>query len=117
VIARVAGLITGAAGEGGFKGLGGQFARRDLLSFNAPIQGELRFTRIDTDTSVEVDYHAQQVPPSPAMGEAFAKMQGGEATAADRAAFGRLWQERVQRILLEHFDDPALVTVTGVSRR
>ena len=36
VVASVAGLITGAAGEGGFKGLAGRFARRGLLQFGEP---------------------------------------------------------------------------------
>jgi hypothetical protein len=113
VIASVAGLITGAAGEGGFKGLGGQFSRRDLLSFGARIKGEIRFTRVDTGAGVDVEYRAQRVPPVPAMGEVFAKLQSGQATAEDRETFGRLWQERVQRILLEHFDDPELVLISG----
>ena len=33
VVANVAGLITGAAGPGGFKGLAGRHARRGLLAF------------------------------------------------------------------------------------
>ena len=33
VIAAVLGCITGAAGAGGFRGLAGQFNRRDLLAF------------------------------------------------------------------------------------
>lgn len=111
VIASVAGLITGAAGEGGFKGLGGQFARRGLLSFGAPINGEIRFSRVDTGDSIDVEYRAQRVPPLPAMGEVFTKIQSGQATAEDRKRFGQLWQERVQRILIEHFDDPELVLI------
>lgn len=111
VIASVAGLITGAAGEGGFKGLGGQFARRDLLSFGAHINGEIRFSRVDTGDSVDVEYHAQRVPPRPAMADVFAKIQSGQATTEDRQTFGQLWQERVQRILIEHFDDPELVLI------
>ncbi len=114
VIASVAGLITGAAGEGGFKGLGGQFSRRNLLSFGAQINGEIRFSRVDTGSSVDVEYYAQRVPPLPAMGDVFARMQGGQATAEDKKAFGRLWQERVQRILIEHFDDPELIRISAV---
>ena len=34
------------------------------------------------------------------------------ARAGDQAAFAALWQGRVQRILIDHFDDPALVTLT-----
>jgi hypothetical protein len=40
VVASVLGLLTGAAGDGGFAGLGGQFVRRGLLRFNAPIDTE-----------------------------------------------------------------------------
>lgn len=32
VIGSVVGLITGAAAEGGFKGIGGRFVRRGLLA-------------------------------------------------------------------------------------
>ena len=37
VVASVLGLLSGAAGDGGFAGLGGQFVRRGLLQYNAAI--------------------------------------------------------------------------------
>jgi hypothetical protein len=52
VIASVAGLVTGAANEGGFKGLAGRFARKGLLRFGVPMNGEIRFTRLDSGRSV-----------------------------------------------------------------
>ena len=45
VMASVAGLVTGAAASGGFKGLAGRHTRRDLLTFGVPMRGEMRFTR------------------------------------------------------------------------
>jgi hypothetical protein len=33
----------------------------------------------------------------------------GAANAEERAEFARLWQLRVKRILIDHFDDPELV--------
>jgi hypothetical protein len=54
VIASIVTLLTGAAGEGGFKGIGGQFRRRDLLAYAADIPLELRFSRLDTGCSVDV---------------------------------------------------------------
>jgi hypothetical protein len=36
VVANVASLLTGAAGMGGFKGLGGRFDRRTLLACTPP---------------------------------------------------------------------------------
>ena len=48
VVASVLGLLTGAAGEGGFAGLAGQFVRRGLMRFGVDIPTELRFTCTDT---------------------------------------------------------------------
>jgi len=50
VIAAVVGLITGAAGCGGFKGIAGHFSRRHLLGFEqSDLAGEICFTRRDRD--------------------------------------------------------------------
>lgn len=111
VMASVAGLITGAAGLGGFKGLGGKYARRDLLAFEAPFDAEMRFTRQDTGASVSASYHPEVVAPAPDMRALLPGVLSGQANAAERTEFGRLWQERVRRILVDHFDDPALVVL------
>lgn len=109
VTASVAGLLSGAAGEGGFKGLAGQYARRGLLQFGAAFDGELRFTRLDTGTSLVTTYHPQIVPPLPEMQALMPAVLSGSASAQDRTEFGRLWQMRVKRLLIDHFDDPELV--------
>ena len=36
-------------------------------------------------------------------------------TPEQQLEFGRLWQERVRRILLEHADDPALVSIVSLN--
>lgn len=113
VIGNVAGLLTGAAGDGGFKGLAGRFSRRGLLAYGAPIDGDIRYTRTDTGKSIEVAYHPEVVE-RPA--ELKALMQAALLPSADaqaRRAFGSAWQEWVRRIVVDHADDPALVTVTG----
>jgi hypothetical protein len=109
VTAAVAGLLTGAAGEGGFKGLSGRFSRRDLLRFAAGIDAELRFTRIDSAARVAATYRPEVVPASPDLQGLMPKLLAGVASAAEQTEFGRLWQMRVKRILIDHFDDPALV--------
>lgn len=111
VIANVVGLLTGAAQSGGFKGIGGRFERRNLLHFNADIAGEIRFTRLDGGASVTVSYHPEKVPPSPAMKELMQKAMMGLASDAERLEFGRLWQERVARILIDHRDE--VVAIAG----
>lgn len=109
VVAAVAGLLTGAAGEGGFKGFGGRHARHGLLRFSAGIDAELRFTRGDTQASVTASYRPECVPPAPELQALMPRVVAGEASASELTEFGRLWQMRVKRILIDHFDDPALV--------
>ncbi|MEW5967191.1 MAG: hypothetical protein AB1720_09410 [Pseudomonadota bacterium] len=109
VVGAVAGLITGAAGEGGFQGLAGRFSRRNLLLFAVPIDGDMRFTRTDTDAQATLGYHPEAVPPAAELQALMPKLLAGSASPAEQAEFGRLWQMRVKRILIDHFDDPALV--------
>lgn len=109
VTAAVAGLLTGAAGEGGFKGLGGRFGRRNLLQFAAAIDAELCFTRLDTGARVAAAYHPEMVPAAPELQALMPKLLAGTASSAEKTEFGRLWQSRVKRILIDHFDDPELV--------
>jgi len=105
VIASVAGLITGAAGAGGFKGLAGRHARRNLLHFNVPMQGTMRFTRLDSGRSVEAAPH-DAVPRSPALMGLLQAALDPAAGASARQGFADAWQDRV-RLLLETADDPA----------
>jgi hypothetical protein len=111
VMANIATLITGATQDNGFKGIGGKFDRRNLLFFNASIGGEMRFERIDTGAAVIAAYHPEVVPPEPAMKELMQLVLAGVASNLDKKEFGRLWQERVKRILIDHADDAGLVVL------
>ncbi len=113
VVGAVLGLITGAASEGGFKGIGGQHVRRHLLNYGVDIAAEARFTRLDSGASVLVDYHPEAVPPSPDLPPLMARVVGGVADEVECAAFGELWQARVRRILLQESDVPTLVLRVG----
>lgn len=110
VIAAVATLATGATADTGFRGLAGQFNRRDKLFFKQPLQhGSLRFTRLDSAAAVEVGADLSAVPGDPRMGELMSLCLGGQASAAQQTEFRTLWQERVRRLLLEHADDPQVI--------
>jgi hypothetical protein len=98
VVASVAGLITGAAGEGGFKGIAGRFERRGLLVFGAPIGADLRFTRLDSGRAVEVDLPRAGAL-SPELLNGLRRSLSPDATPEERAAFGRGWQARVSELL------------------
>lgn len=109
VIAAVASLLTGAAGTGGFQGLNGHFSRRDLLTFAVGNSGDIRFSLLDGSRCTRVHYHPEVVPAPAELPTLMQKIQSGSADKAERAEFGRLWQMRVKRILIDHVDDPALV--------
>ena len=110
VVGSVLGLITGAAGEGGFQGLGPRYGRRKLLNYGVDLPAEVRFTRIDTGAAALLAYHPEVVPHLPGMQTLMPRVVSGQAHAEERSEFARLWQERVRRILLEHGDDPSVVS-------
>lgn len=113
VMASVIGLLTGAAGSGGFKGLAGRYSRRNLLHFAAAeVSGEFRFTRQDTGQSITAALDLSGVPADPRLMPLLQKLLAGETDLALTREFGKLWQNRVRRILIDHHDDPALVRLT-----
>lgn len=111
VIASIATLLTGAAAETGFKGIGPRrlFSRRDLLVFEAGIDGVIGLRRRDTGRGVIVDIDTSSVPHHPDMETLMALAISGKADAAQRERFGAVWQDRVRRMLVEHADDPKLI--------
>ncbi|WII92945.1 hypothetical protein QEO94_09985 [Kingella negevensis] len=113
VTATVAQLLTGAAAETGFAGIGahGRFSRRDLLVFDADIAEELVLRRKDIGASVAVSFNGKIVPFAPEMREIMPLAVSGQATAEQLARFGELWQTRVKAILLDNWDNPELVLV------
>lgn len=114
VIASVLSLLTGAAQEGGFKGIGGNFGRRNLLHFAAPIPLSLRVVRLDSGAAVDGEADLSRVPAVPEMSLLLGRCLGGEADAGERQRFAALWQERVERILCRHWDDDRVFLVRPV---
>lgn len=98
VTAAVFALLSGAADQAGFKGLGGRFDRR-LASFGASIPQSVRLTRIDTGAAVDVAADPATIPSAPALTELAGAVIGGTANALQRTEFSDLWQDRVRRIL------------------
>lgn len=110
VIASVVSLVTGAAGLGGFKGIGHDFRRQNLLYFSCAIDGEVRFERLDNGASVKLAMHMGRVEAAPRTGTLLRRILEGLATPQERSEFAELWQDRVRRILIEHADDPELIS-------
>lgn len=113
VLASITTLLTGAATESGFQGIGAtkRFARKDLLKFETDIDGTLALRRRDNGRGVVVDINTNHVPHEPVMKQLMPKAISGKANAVELADFARLWQERVRRMLIEHADDPKLIHI------
>ena len=108
VISNVISQITGATDKTGFKGIAGNFVRHSLLSYNADINGLIKFSRIDNNMSVEVSYNPI-IPPKPEMQILMQKTLSNNASEKEKKEFGELWQQRVKEILIDNFDNPEIV--------
>ena len=96
VVGCVLSNITGATTDYGFGGIpGGKFNRRDLLFYNAPIDTDVRFTRLDTKKEIGINYHPEKVVnPMQILMSAI----GPDATPEDKKTFPKRFQEMVKTI-------------------
>jgi hypothetical protein len=112
VICNVVSFIAGANGIGGFKGLNGNFSRNNLVSYNVPMNGEIKLTRLDTEESVTLSYNPSMIPADPMMQPLMGKAMQGLASSDEKKEFGRLWQARVEKILLSTDLWDKMITIT-----
>jgi hypothetical protein len=115
VIGQVLTLVTGAAAANGFHGLGGRHVRSHLLHYAQGDVAGARFKRNDTGAEVEVEIDTSPVAGDPMMRPLMQLTLTGQANAAQRREFGRLWQDRVRRLLIDHADDPEVVKVHALA--
>jgi hypothetical protein len=116
VIGNVAGYLTGAAGEGGFHGIGGRFERQGLLAHAVPLPTQMRFTRLDTGDSVGVSADLASVPADPRVPGLMGRCLRGQASREEQESFRAAWQDRVRRLLLQHADDPAVIVLARATQ-
>ena len=102
-ISQVISLITGAAPETGFAGLGNSFVRKNKLIFDEKDEeaNAFVFTRDDNGKSVKVTYHPENVPADQDMHELFTKSIVGTANEKQKEKFKEMWQKRVRCVLFE----------------
>ncbi len=115
VIANVITNITGATERMGFKGLGGKFVRHSLMSFNQHIDASARFTRTDTQQSVDLFYDPSSVQADGDTSQM--QLMMGRALSGDAEAiqhFGTMWQSRVKKILIDNFDNDNVIKVVEI---
>lgn len=103
VIANAFSLITGATENWGFKGLGGNYVRKDLMEFSRDIPFQVRIMRMDTEAQVDISYNPASIEIDPLMQPLMKKILTGVLNQEEKATFKELWQARVAKIL-ENFD-------------
>ena len=115
VVCNVISFITGANGKGGFKGMQGYFSRDNLVSYNIPMEGEIKLTRLDTKQSVVLGYDPSIVPGEPMMKQLMGKILQGLASKEEKEHFKKLWQKRVETILLSSDLWDQMITVYEIN--
>ncbi len=115
VIGNVISSITGATGITGFKGIGGKFVRHSLMDFDANINSNVRFTRVDTNKSVDVFYNPSSIEGSPMMQPLMQKIMAKMASPLEKSEFGKMWQARVKLIIIDNCDNEDIIKVVEVS--
>ena len=98
-MAAVVTLITGAADDSGFKGIGGYFQRSERVHFGEAIAGEVRFTRLDTGKKC-AGVGGFKPHSSGGAGACLAAFvySRRQATIEQQREFGALWQERARHL-------------------
>ena len=105
VMANVVQLLTGAAGDDGFKGLSGIFYRNGLMQFGVGGGQQIRFVQRESLCYVDVSVDLSIIPVPRDMHALMQRCLGGEADQEEIELFGGLWQDRVRRLILEHGED------------
>ena len=102
VIGSVLSFILGSNDSGGFAGIGGKFNRKNLLSYgNSDVDGMVRFTRVDNGESVTLNLNTSIIPGDPNMQPLMQKTLMGQASEEEAEQFAKLWQARVEYMLLK----------------
>ncbi len=113
VVSNVISYITGATDKSGFKGLNGNFIRHSLMAFEQKIPS-VRFTRTDTQESLDVYYTPDIIGTDPRQMPLMQAIMQNRASDEEKKEFGRLWQKRVKSIMIENFDNPQLIRIEPV---
>lgn len=109
VISTIMGSILGASGIGGFKGLGGQFARNNRVLYNQSISSQVAILRTDTNAIVYLDYHPELIPLHQETSQLLSKILNDQATLSEKSTFQKLWNQRLEAILRVGLGDSGII--------
>lgn len=110
VTCNIISFITGASDSSGFKGIQGNFSRNDLVTYDVPIDAEVKLTRLDTMQGVTLSYNPSSIPADDKMLPLMKKNLLGIATDEEKKQFQTLWQKRVEEILCSTDKHHTLIT-------
>lgn len=113
VIAGIVTLLTGAAQDGGFKGIAGRHVRQHLQHFGCNLPLQIRFERLDNGAAVDAAADLSRVPADPATMPLLQACIAGRADPAQRRRFAELWQQRVRSILVDHAGDTQMFHIAA----
>ena len=116
VIASVVTLLTGAAQDGGFKGIAGRHARRNLQHFGCDVPLQIRFMRLDNGATIDAAVDLSGAPADSAMMPLLQACIAGRADSAQRRRFADLWQRRVQSIVVDHAEDRQMFRIVAAAQ-
>ena len=112
VIGNTIAFICGVSDEAGFKGIGGNFNRSNKLFFNSQIPKDVRLKRADTKDYVDISYDSSIIPPNPKIKELMQLIMMKRADENIKKEFQKLWQERVEKILLSKELWPKMILIS-----
>ncbi len=75
------------------------------------MRGEMRFTRLDNGQSVAVSHHPEAAPRPAELRTLMQAALSPQADSAQIEAFGKVWQGWVRTMLVDHADDPDMITI------
>jgi len=103
VIGLVLSFIFGSNDSGGFSGIGGKFNRRNLLHYGvSDVNGMVKLTNLDSGETITLTLDTSVVPGNPNMKPLMQKALMGQASKEEQEEFRKLWQERVEYMLLNN---------------
>ena len=114
VIANVLGMITGAAGDEGFKGMRDLHARNGLLHFHRSLKAPVVMRRTDTSEQVSLTYNPRTAGIAPITPQLMNRILEGNANVIEADAFAAQWQHNVRKIFEAHRDPKLIVVETGI---
>jgi hypothetical protein len=117
VVASVVQMLTGAAGDCGFKGIAGRHSRVGLQQFSPDLPLSLRFSRLDNGAAVDAGADLHLPPPDAALSALLRRCASGAADVHELSELGTRWQQRVKHLLLDLAHDPGVFLVRPVERR